>query len=179
MAQFKAFNPAVEVKGAAVLAIVEGMGAFRATALRMLAKYGITDLKSNEWYSQQAWLDTFRDIAGVMGAPVLQVIGNKIPLTATWPDDIQTIEEALTSIDAAYHLNHRGGEIGHYRLTVTGPRSGQFYCDNPYPCDFDRGIIEGTGRRFAPKEIFFLVKHDETQPCRKRGDDACLYQVTW
>jgi hypothetical protein len=51
-------------------------------------------------------------------------------------------------------------------------------CNNPYPSDFDYGIIYGFVRRFLPKGSDFVVQRKES-PCRQKGDDMCIYDVTW
>lgn len=79
----------------------------------------------------------------------------------------------------AYHLNHRGGEIGSYKYQSTGPKSGKLVCHNPYPSDFDQGIITAAARKFAPPGVFPAVKLDETAPTRKKGADACTFLITW
>lgn len=85
-----------------------------------------------------------------------------------FPPEINTIEKGLAAIDIAYHMNHRGGEIGHYKFQSTGNNSGKMVCDNPYPCEFDRGIIEAMAQKFKPKDsIMAFVEHDESQPCRR------------
>ena len=41
-------------------------------------------------------------------------------------------------------MNHRGqqaGNIGGYQFDTAG-HGGRMVCDNPYPCNFDHGIIE-------------------------------------
>jgi len=186
--QFKAREPGVQVSGAAVLSIVEGMmhnsdsslrESLRSMALRMLAKHGIHDIRKDEWYPHQAWLDAFREISEHIGSATLRTIGEKIPETALWPSDIEKIEEGLSSIDVAYHMNHRGGEIGHYRFSATGTRSGKMVCDNPYPCAFDLGIIKATARRFTPKGTVVIVEHDDSEPCRNKGGESCTYRISW
>jgi hypothetical protein len=179
MAQFKAFAPGVEVNGQTVLSIVEGMSTFKRCALQILADCGISDPQPGRWYPQQAWLDAFETIAKSVGHATLFQIGKKIPENADWPPGIDTIEKALASIDVAYHVNHRGGEIGHYTFQVTGDRSGKMVCHNPYPCDFDRGIIETIARKFAPAGTLVLVEHADLQPCREKGADSCTYFVYW
>ena len=60
MSEFKAFAPGVQVIGQSVLSIVEGMGAFRETALRILKEHNIINPQPNHWYVQQDWLDAFK-----------------------------------------------------------------------------------------------------------------------
>ena len=131
------------------------MSKYKAMAFEILAKNGIKDLKPNEWYPQQAWLDAFKSISETIGPFTLCIIGKKIPENAQWPPEINEIHAALSSIDIAYHMNHRiddkilfnpeTGEmsegIGHYKYTITSETTGTMVCNNPYPCDFDRGII--------------------------------------
>ena len=70
--------------------------------------------------------------------------------------------------------------IGHYGYEKAGETSAVMTCGNPYPCDFDRGIIDAMARAFKPADSLFIkVRHDDTQPCRKNGADACTYRVQW
>jgi hypothetical protein len=193
-AQFVAFAPAVEVNGETVFAVVDGMGLFKNRALGILEKNGISRPAPGRWYSQQAWLDSFRQISETIGVMTLFAIGNKIPRNAKFPRDIDTIEKALASIDVAYHMNHRvGGKtlfdartgkmdegIGHYGYESAGSKRARMVCHNPYPCDFDRGIIDAMAQRFKPPGCLFVnVKHDEAGPCRKKDGESCTYYVEW
>jgi len=194
VAQFQAFLPGVEVNGETVYAVVDGMGIFKARALQILAQNGIFQPTAGRGYSQQAWLDSFRVIAETIGSVTLSAIGRKIPENAQFPPGINSVETALQSIDVAYHMNHRlAGQplydprtkkmregIGHYRYQELGNRRIRMTCNNPYPCDFDRGIIEAMAQRFKPAGCFFVtVKHDDSGPCRKKGADSCTYYVEW
>ena len=67
--------------------------------------------------------------------------------------------------------------IGHYGFEkVANEAKIVSVCENPYPCDFDRGIITAMARRLAKQA---LVTHDDTKPCRKLEGDSCTYVVTW
>jgi len=179
MAQFVAFDPAVEVNGQTVLAIVAGMGPFKDMAMQILTDNGIEDPSEEQWYSQQAWLDAFKVIADTVGPDTLYQIGTKIPENADWPPDINSVESALATLDVAYHMNHRFGEIGHYNFSATGDRSGIMVCPNPYPCEFDRGIVEAVAIKFSTEHKNISVKHDDSQPCRKTGGISCTLLISW
>jgi hypothetical protein len=179
MTQFKAFAPNVEVNGETILSVVDGMGIAKELALKILASQGIANPQPGQWYPQQAWLDAFQIIAEKIGPTTLLAIGKAIPAHAQWPPQIDTIEKALDSINTAYHMNHRGGEIGSYQFELTGPNSGRVICRNPYPSEFDQGIIYAVARKFAPKGAFPFVKLDETAPMRKNGADSCTFLITW
>lgn len=179
MAQFKAYSPNVEVNGQTVLSIVDGMGSFTMSANQILSQNGIINPTPGQWYSQQNWLNAFKEISEKLGPKTLLSIGKKIPENADFPPQIDDIEKALSAIDVAYHMNHRNGEIGHYHYSKTGPNNAKLVCNNPYPCEFDRGIILAMAQRFATDGAHVSVVHDENQPCRKKGDESCTYLVTW
>lgn len=177
MAQFQSFTNNVTVNGQTVLAVVEGMEHSREKAQQILTKHGIANPHKEEWYPQQSWLNSFKEIAENIGTYALYCIGVKIPDNAQFPPDIDSLEKALKSIDVAYHMNHRGGEIGDYKFLKDADGSLHFICNNPYPCEFDRGIIEGVARKYTTPGQHILVKHDDTAPCRDKGADSCTYHI--
>jgi hypothetical protein len=181
MAQFIAFDNKVEVNGETVLSIVDGMGALRKKAYEILEKNNIKDPKAGNWYSQQSWLNSFKEISNLMGVKTLRLIGQKIPENANFPKEINSFEIALGAIDVAYHMNHRNGEIGTYKyLGITdGKKEAEIICENPYPCEFDQGIIESMAKRFKPKDSLSVsIKHAEGK-CRSNGEQSCKYILFW
>jgi hypothetical protein len=194
MAQFTPFAPNVEVNGETVTSIVDGMGSFKSRGFDILTKNGIAQPEAGKWYSQQAWLASFKSIADTVGPTTLMAIGKKIPENAKFPPDINTIDKALAAIDVAYHMNHRSGGrqlfdpstgrmsegIGHYNFVKVNETKAKVICNNPYPCEFDKGIVEAMAKRFKPAgSMFVKVTHDDSCGCRKRGGDACTFVVEW
>jgi hypothetical protein len=179
MAQFQAYSPQVMVNGQTVLSVISGMGAFKDTAAQILQRNGIPDPQPAGWYPQQAWLNAFQEIAKTIGSSTLRQIGMSIPRNAKFPPGIDTVEKALESLDAAYHMNHRGGEIGHLSYVKTGPKSATVTCQNPYPCDFDRGLVEAVANKFKPAGSIVKVQHDAAKPCRAKQGESCTYVVSW
>jgi hypothetical protein len=197
--QFKAFEPGIEASGFCVAAYVEAFRLFPSVVLGKLTKNGIGKAKGkndievdvNAWYSQEGWLAAFEEIANNIGPRACYQIGRNIPKYAVFPPSIKDIHSSIASVDVAYHLNHRkqgkvmfdpatGKKltgIGNYGYQpVAGQRKIISVCENPYPCDFDRGILTETGLRF---ESNTRVAHDDSAPCRKHGADSCTYVVTW
>lgn len=116
MAQFVAFEKGVEVNGQTILSVVKAFADGQETRAEILCAHGIKNPEAGKWYSQQAWLNAFKELSCSMGDEILFNIGQAIPLYAVFPTDNDTLENALHSIDQAYRINHRGGEIGSYRL---------------------------------------------------------------
>ncbi len=198
--EFVAFEPGIEVNGQTVWAVVDGFSLDRRVPSRILVEQGIgalgadgiVKLDPSGWYSQEAWLRAFKRIAEALGPNMLFTIGKRIPENAIFPPFVTDIASAISSIDVAYHLNHRkAGEvmfdegtgamlegIGHYGFERPHPTKPLIVarCEDPYPCDFDRGIVTAMARRF---EHTSSVVHVDEHACRKHGGNACTYYVRW
>ena len=181
MAEYKSFSEGVEVNGQSILSIVNALSNGQENRLEILKKHGI-DPAPDKWYPQQAWLNAFKEISTVIGDHTVFLIGKSIPDNATFPPEINNLEMALNSIDQAYHMNHQGGEIGHYKLIEFDEinKTAIMSCNNPYPSEFDRGIITTMARKFRPKSS---LKSDvtlfNTKESRRRGAESCTYKITW
>jgi hypothetical protein len=190
----------VEVLGASLQAMVAGFQEATTLASSILRNAGIGEVApdgrivvpADAWYPADKALNAFREIAENIGASVQYQIGTKIPENAVFPPTVTDLESGLASIDIAYHMNHRkhgmplfdpatgkltDGGIGHYSSQrVPGKNEIVTVCDNPYPCDFDRGLITAIAKKFKSNVFIF---HDESKPCRKKGGSSCTYQVKW
>ncbi len=193
MPQFKCIDPDVEVNGQTVLAVANGLGIMKMTGLKILEDSGLKNIQPNMWYPQQLWLNAFRQISENVGFRTQYQIGLSIPENAEFPAEIDDIFKALASIDTAYHMNHRlhgkvlydpeTGKmtegIGHYHYKKISNNMAEIECDNPYPCDFDKGIIMQMARKFKPETGLVKIEHEESKGCRKNGASACRYTVSW
>ena len=176
MAEYIAFDPNAEVIGQGVVAMVAALGD---SAVLIFAKHGLADIDPDAWYPMQSNLDAFREVSKGDFFNMVAV-GMKTPDVALFPPEIDTVEKALTLLGQAYQMNHRGGEIGEYTFTKTGERSGEMVCRNPYPSDFDYGLIYRLVQKFRPTDgEGFKVVRDDSIPNRTTGADACLYRITW
>lgn len=194
MTQYIAQSDGIEVNGETVMAVLDGMGNFREKGREILAWNGILAPEAGRWYHQQALLDSLKQISGSFRPITLTSIGRKTPELIRFPVGIQGIHQALLSLDIAYHLNHRkNGKllfdnagrkvmdgIGHYFYKQAGSNSAVIVCTSPYPCEYDRGLIDATALRFRPGGVGDIrVMHEASDHCRKSGDDFCTYRVDW
>lgn len=176
MAQFVAFAPEVEVKGISILGIIETMGE---EVIPIFEKHNLSLIDPDEWYNQQEYLNAYREISE-LNFMNLVAIGMKIPDHAAWPPNVKTVHDALASVNVAYQMNHRGGEIGSYDYTAVSENEGVMVCRNPYPSDFDYGLIYRIVQKFRTKEDnTIVVKRDTKLPNRLTGADSCTYHITW
>lgn len=179
MKTFQASSPKVEVNGETIYSVIDGMGAFKSSAVQILKKNGIVDPQPGQWYSQQAWLNSFKEIAEKIGNNTLFNIGLKIPENAKFPLEIDNIHKALSSIDVAYHMNHREGSIGNYKYEKTGENSCLIVCDNPYPDEFDKGIITAMCRKFISNKFLIIIEIDASKETRTKGGNSTTFIVNW
>jgi hypothetical protein len=196
--QFRAFEPGVEVFGANVGAFVDAFKLFPSVVLKCLVKHGIgtmsgtnIEIDRNRWYPQEAWLAAWEEIATNVGPRACYQIGRQVPKHAVFPPTITDVTAAIASLDVAYHMNHRKNGrpmfdpasgrrtsgIGNYGFEpVAGERQVRSTCENPYPCDFDRGLLTEVATRFEHQA---RVSHDDARPCRSKGAASCTYVVSW
>lgn len=192
---YQAFEEGIEVNGTTIKAIVDALKSLNFIVKKVFTDVGLPapdDIDSEGWYSQQKWLDAFKLIETKAGPHTMMYIGEKIPENAHFPTNINDIEKALESIDIAYHINHRNvsGEIlydasnksflegiGHYAWKkIPNEKKVIMTCENPYNCDFDRGIISKMAKTYQPQA---KIIHDESKGCRKLGENSCTYIVMW
>lgn len=182
MPEFIAFSPTAEIWGGSLLSMVEGMaaaGADREELLGLLAQRGILDPHRDGWFAQQGLLDALREAGSRFGDGVLRAAGRAIPRLSRFPPEVETLERALMTLDLAYQVNHRGGRIGHYACRPLGHRRMELFCDNPYGCELDLGILETLMADHGIAASEARLRHAPGTPCRKAGGRACIYHVAW
>lgn len=187
----------IEVNGESLGATVDAFRQYPQIVSKYLLQYDVVgksanplDINRSAWYPLDKWLVAYAAIAKEVGLNSLYTIGKKIPENAKFPPHINDIHSALSSIDVAYHMNHRKSGvvmfdpqtgmmlegIGHFITTIDPQDKRVMVVSNtPYPCDFERGIVGGFASRFDANA---RTVHDSSAPCRKKGAESCTY-VTW
>lgn len=175
-------SPRAEVLGASVLGMARGLesqGLDWARVLDLLHQVGIVDPQADSWYSVTRLLAFLAAVERAHGREALRAVGRAIPDTARFAPDLDTLERALRTLDVAYQVNHRGGPIGRYRYQAKGPGQGEMHCENPYPCDFDGGLLERLVARYAVAGPALGVTHRPGPLCRRLGAPACVFDLRW
>jgi len=171
MSEFVSFDPRVEVASEVLLAWIAGT---EGKVVPYLEARGIADVQPGQWYGLQTALDGLHDFSQVTS---LFNAGMLIPQHAAFPPGIDDIWSAFKLLNEAYHMNHRYGEIGFYKMVQVDDHTIDMICQNPYPCEFDFGLVFCLAHRFAPNDEQVEVIHDKQGSCRKRGGDYCTYRV--
>lgn len=180
MQAFKASSPRDRVLGASVRAFVSALGFYGPRGLQILAENGIPDPQPSEWYPLQSYLDAQREVYEKVGPNTLARIGRKLVQEATFPPQLESIHDALGTLNDDYHTRHDGSDVGSFRYERTGDRSCTVRVRNPYPCELDRNVVEELCRRFKPDAVAgVFVRHVDEASCRKHGADACVLNVWW
>jgi hypothetical protein len=92
---------------------------------------------------------------------------------------VDSLDRALLTLDLAYQVNHRGGRIGHYACKRIGHHRMELFCDNPYGCELDLGILEALMHQHGAGEAATRIRHAPGTTCRKEGGRACVYHIAW
>lgn len=170
----------VEVQSGTARALMEALGLLSQETRRILAEHGIPSLVQQEWYPIQTLLKCLSDIRSQMGPYTLHSLGRLSAQHIAFLPTVGSFPAALASLDQAYQTRHRGqGNVGGYHSQPQGGRSARVRCDNPYPCEYDQGLLESLFERFPPQEAFRLRFTHASGDCRTQGAPACLYQLHW
>lgn len=184
-----------EVDGNNVRVVIGAFRFFPEVGLKPFIKRGIGVEQAlahkRVWHPMAPWLEAMHEIVHTVGPNKAYEVGKQIPKVAIFPPGIHDAHSAMRLVDVAYHMNHRkngqlmfneaNGEmlegIGHYHYGAEpGSRRIVMVCDNPYPCDFDRGIVVALVARFEKNAV---IQHLDEAQCRKHGHDGCTYLITW
>lgn len=183
MAEYISFQKDVKVNGTSVMSVINSLKTGQDYREKVLAKYGIKNPLPTSWHLVDDYLKAFKEMANELGGHTVFSIGKAVPENAIFPPEIDSLQKALASIDVAYKMNHdRPTGIGYYKLVEFDDkkRTAVLECYNPYPSEFDRGIITTIVRKFKPKDSFKSdVLLDLTKESRLKGGDRCFFNIYW
>lgn len=170
MAQYAAFNPEAKIIGQAILGFARALGE---RAQPILVRHGLVDIKPDQWYPQQAWLDALRefDQSDIFD---LVAVGRQVAAMVPLPAEVNSVESVLMLIGKTYDHNNQGCpgktvpekvDEQHIKVTV----------HDPFPHNMVYGVLYGFAARFEPRAI---VLYDESTPFGS-DSETFIYHVTW
>ncbi len=194
MAEYKAFEDGIEVLGGGVMAFLSDASG-KSYREKILKKHGVYPPSPDAWYDFQSFLNAYKELGDNIGGMTLFQIGKFVTEKAPFPP-MKDLEDALHSINVAYHMNHRkhgkpmfdpqNGQmmsgIGEYKVLKYNAEEKRaiIWSNSPYPSKFEEGIITQVTRMFKPEgSIRISVKLDETRETRKTGGESNTYIINW
>jgi hypothetical protein len=169
----------MEVTGKWVRTVAAGVEKFstdsRESARTVLEDAGLANAEPGEWYSLAGYIEAVAAIHDLVGDQAVHALGQRIARAVVFPDDAESVSAALAALDEVCRAGHRGGDPGGYDFRQIGDDDGRVECLTPYPCAFDRGIVEGVA--VAHADGFVCVT--EVGACRTDGADRCTYEISW
>jgi hypothetical protein len=160
-----------EVSGGNILSMLAAMGPFRKRGEQILSEHGLHDVTVEGWYSLRDYVQSLASIAEKMGPNTLLQIGKQIPNHVPLPPGLDTVEKVLASFGIAFDMNHRGMPRNLIGYRLQNDREAEITSGTPYPCDFDRGVIQGFFQTLLGARV--LVTHDYDRGCKKKGNPTC------
>lgn len=168
--------------GQSVFPIVRNMPSFvQRNLIIILEQQGIPKdtFDDEKWYAFDQFCSFYQAVKEQYGKHTLFDMGKTIPKVAKFPPDLNTLHEALATLNIAYHMNHQGGYIGFYHLVCHDPveKCCIIQCYNPYDYHFDKGLLTGLGRKFANG---VRVESTEGKPTGEEdGSSESWYTLTY
>ncbi len=148
----------------------------------LLYKYELNPEEPTRWYNLNAILMVLRELYAQCGPDVLFSLGKEVPKRWFKNTDHLSLEDGLERLNEFYQDQHRGGDIGYYRLIYFNQdrKEAKVECHNPYPCYWDRGILTGLTRLCRGGQGFsFHIELDAYRPSRLHGSDSSFYNIMW
>lgn len=182
MAQFKVFSSNNEVSGWMLRVALEATPIQDGKVREIFKKHRMLYLDNSKWYSMQGYLDAIQEVYQSYGPNLLFQIGKQVLKNSRIPGEANNLEVALNQLDYLYQYNHRGNEIGYYRLLNFNKerKEAQVECRNPYPCYLDRGILTSLSKTFKPMGASLIhVELNSDFPSRLSGNDRSFYNIIW
>lgn len=175
---YTAGTPEAEVRGGTMLAFTQNLAAD--VMQPILERHGLDSIDPDTWYSHQLWMDILKDIETEMAgsaSSTLVAFGRQVVESASMPEEIQTIPDAMQSLHAIHHANLRNvPEEEGYMIREVGPRHYIVYHNTPNPDDAIYGFLWGMAARFKGEDETFTVrKVDNDRPSQARS----AFEVTW
>ena len=166
---------AATVSGGNILSMLAAMGAFRKSGEQILSTHGITNAAADGWYMLDNYVAALNEIEARIGPNTLFRVGQEIPNHIKLPPGLDTFGKVIGSFGPAFSMNHRGAGAGGITFEITGADTGIITSGTPYPCDFDRGVIQGFFRKLVKGTLNY--RHDASS-CKKNGTATCVHNVS-
>ena len=138
-------------------------------------KHHISANKKENSIALSDWLDALDEVKDIFGPAMLYYIAKKTFFNAKWPKNINTLSQALSLIDDAYHQTHTKGDIGHYRFEQISDYVFCIYVTTPYKREFNLGLLRGLCDNFTFEKLKSTISVEEK--LNTKYADSTIYKI--
>lgn len=174
-----------EVSGSAVLAIITGTPPDRVgDVLSILEEQGIESPDEDCTYSHDAFLEALVTVGEEFGPMSFQDIAEALPSHIDGISTITSITDGLEALPTIYETIDANGDSFSFTIESNSDHSRSITCTTPYPCAFDRAIVEavvtaGAERDDQRSPQVQVTEHNCEDPLTVEGMPECTFQVSW
>jgi hypothetical protein len=147
-----------------------------------LQKYGFADVKPDQWYSYQAFLNIFKEVAEKPGAMFdFVAVGMAAVDRYELPPPVASMsleEFFLNVLPTMMNRQYRNGTPSRVSVEKVAEKHLLIRTTTAYPHDTIYGFMYGLARRFA-KGGQFTLKYDENHSRHDFGGEDTLIHLTW
>lgn len=183
MSLFKC-DPGMEISGNLAISLLVNLQAedFKP----FLQKYGLADVKPDQWYSYQDLLNVFKEVSENPGSGSAMLDFVAVGMAAVdryeLPPHIasMTLEEFFLNVmPTLVGRQYRNGTPTRISVEKVEDKHLLIRTATAYPDDTAYGFMYGFARRFTPRGGHFILKYDENHPRHDFGGENTLMHLTW
>mgnify|MGYP000651318132 CR=1 FL=1 len=178
MVKFKLLHPDTEVIGQMVIDFEEAINSNN--FLPILKKHGLENVKADEWYSGQAWLDVLNEVA-TEGRNLLSLvsIGMKQIDNVEWPPEFETmsLQDVFQSLNPVYQSYYRGTDTGEINFEKVTDKHFKLILRVFEPDDLWYGNVYQLMKTFNKTGKHFTVSYDDERVRRDNGGENTIIHV--
>jgi hypothetical protein len=147
-----------------------------------LQKYGFADVKPDQWYSFQDFLNIFREVSQQPGAMFdFVAVGMAAVDRYDLPPQVASMgleEFFLKVMPTMINRQYRNGSPSQLSVEKVAEKHLLIKTTSAYPDDTAYGFMYGLARRFA-KGSRFTLEYDSQHLRRDQGSETTLIHLTW
>lgn len=174
--------PQAEMSGHVMLSIFDNLNdpSINRTIERILRRFGLRDIDTEDWYPVQIVLDIYRELAkSGWGKFDLVNLGTQMVENTHVPAHIDTIPRAMEMLRSDYAIDIRNmPEDEGYEIEYLSDRHLLVHDRTPYPHDVVYGTILGFAERFCPADGDLTIHRSYNLP-GDRDSDGAVYDISW
>lgn len=164
-----------EYSGAALNSFVLAFGESNSVVQKILVDAGVDQIDPERWYDYRWANSIYYRIGELVGRAAVIAVGRRMIEAAVFPPGIDSVQQVLSSLGAAFKLNTRGADVGDIFCTIEDDYSATIVRTQRGLCPLNIGIIEGCCARHDVKP---LIEHG-AGGCQDDGAPTCTYHVSW